>query len=106
MRLIQLAALLPLAIGAPTKQDSIPELSISEWSPIQSSFVDSVRSLSSWSWSAAQEVVNEFDNVKSETGEDRTIWQQLKADPQSFSKIVKLIEVCLRIITWVGGANK
>lgn len=49
--------------------------------------------------------MNEFDDVKGETGEDRTIWQQLKADPDSFSKIVKLIEVCLHI-TWVGGANE
>ena len=48
--------------------------------------------------------MNEFDNVKGETGEDRTIWQQLKADPDSFSKIVKLIEVCLHI-SWVGGTN-
>lgn len=101
MRLIHLAALLPLAIAAPTKQEqSIPELSTSEWSSIQSSFVDGVRSLSSWSWSAAQEVVAEFDqDLKhgEETGEDRTIWQQLKADPHSFSKIVKLIEVCLHL---------
>ena len=35
----------------------------------------------------------EFDELKGEQGEDRTIWQQLLADPHSFSKIVKLIEV-------------
>ena len=92
MRLIHLAALLPLAIAAPTQQ-SIPELTTSEWSSIQSSFVEGARSLSSWSWSAAQDVVAEFDELKGEQGEDRTIWQQLLADPHSFSKIVKLIEV-------------
>jgi len=89
--LIHLAALLPLAIAAPTQQ-SIPELTTSEWSSIQSSFVEGARSLSSWSWSAAQDVVAEFDELKGEQGEDRTIWQQLLADPHSFSKIVKLIE--------------
>jgi hypothetical protein len=102
MRLIHLAALLPLAIAAPAKQQqqqesqSIPELSVSEWSSIQSTFVDGVRSLGAWSWSTAQDVIQEFDEIKNggEEGEDRTIWQQLKADPHSFSKIVKLIEVC------------
>jgi hypothetical protein len=101
MRLIHLAALLPLAIAAPAKQQqqesqSIPELSVSEWSSIQSTFVDGVRSLGAWSWSTAQDVIQEFDETKNggEEGEDRTIWQQLKADPHSFSKIVKLIEVC------------
>lgn len=94
MRLIQLAALLPLAIAAPTKQ-SIPELSTSDWTSIQSSFVEGARSLSSWSWSAAKDVVNELEEFKGEQGEERTIWQQLLADPHSFSKIVKLIEVCL-----------
>jgi hypothetical protein len=90
--------LLPLAIAAPTTQ-SIPELSTSEWSSIQSSFVDGVRSLSSWSWSAAQDVVAELDaELKGEQGEERTIWQQLKADPHSFSKIVKLIEVCSSLL--------
>ena len=98
MRFLHLAALLPLAIGAPTK-DTTPELSVSEWSSIQSGFIDNVRSLGSWSWSAAQDVIEEFENVNDgETGEDRTIWQQLLADPHSFSKIVKLIEVCRTLL--------
>lgn len=98
MRFLHLAALLPLAIGAPTK-DTTPELSVSEWSSIQSGFIDNVRSLGSWSWSAAQDVVEEFENVNDgQTGEDRTIWQQLLADPHSFSKIVKLIEVCRTLL--------
>lgn len=95
MKLLQLAALLPLAFAAPAvKQETIPELSASQWSSIQSGFVDTARSLGSWSWSAAQDVVGELSHG-GETGEDRTIWQQLKADPHSFSKIIKLIEVCL-----------
>jgi hypothetical protein len=105
MKLLHLAALLPLAIGAPaTKQDaqSIPELSASQWSSIQSGFVDSVRSLGSWSWSAAQEVVYELENG-GETGEERTIWQQLKADPHSFSKIVKLIEVRYALFSFMSS---
>jgi hypothetical protein len=105
MKLLHLAALLPLAIGAPaTKQDaqSIPELSASQWSSIQSGFVDNVRSLGSWSWSAAQEVVHELENG-GETGEERTIWQQLKADPHSFSKIVKLIEVRYALFSFMSS---
>lgn len=104
MKLLQLAALLPFAVAAPAaKQESVPELSASQWSSIQSGFVDNVRSLGSWSWSAAQEVVNELSNGD-ETGEDRTIWQQLKADPHSFSKIVKLIEVCIHHATGLDDA--
>lgn len=109
MKYLQLLTLLPLALAAPApgpvveQSQSIPELSLSQWSSIQSTFVDSVRSLGSWSWSTAQEVVQElesnFENLESElhhggeTGEERTIWQQLKADPHSFSKLTKLIEV-------------
>lgn len=104
MKLLHLAALLPFAIAAPaTKQDaqSIPELSASQWSSIQSGFVANVRSLGSWSWSAAQELVQELENG-GETGEERTIWQQLKADPHSFSKIVKLIEVCHYLFSFMS----
>lgn len=103
MKLLQLASLLPLALAAPApapaaKGESIPELSASQWSSIQSTFIDGARSLGSWSWSAAQDVVAELEELEhgGEQGEDRTIWQQLKADPHSFSKIVKLIEVSRR----------
>lgn len=106
MKYLQLLTLLPLTLAAPAPgpvTESIPELSLSQWSSIQSTFVDSVRSLGSWSWSTAQEVVQELEsNLEKleselhhggETGEERTIWQQLKADPHSFSKLTKLIEV-------------
>lgn len=103
MKYLQILSLLPLAIAAPAsvpaaEAESIPELSVSQWSSIQSTFVDGARSLGSWSWSTAQEVVEELEESLQhggETGEDRTIWQQLKADPHSFSKITKLIEVGL-----------
>jgi hypothetical protein len=104
MKYLNLITLLPLALAAPapapgpTAEQSIPELSLSQWSSIQSSFVDGVRSLGSWSWSTAQEVVQDLDSELhhgGETGEERTIWQQLKADPHSFSKLTKLIEVGL-----------
>lgn len=98
---LKLLSLLPLAIAAPhphpAAAESIPELSVSQWSSIQSTFVDGVRSLGSWSWSAAQDVVQELEEsfeAAQEDGEERTIWQQLKADPHSFSKLTKLIEVC------------
>jgi hypothetical protein len=97
MRLIALASLLPLAIAAPAAPAAIPELSASQWNSIQSTFVDGVRSLGSWSWTAAEEILAEVDDVKHQMmdGGDaqQTIWQQLKADPHSFSKLVKLIEV-------------
>lgn len=105
MKYLQLITLLPLALAAPAPvPESIPELSLSQWSSIQSTFVDSVRSLGSWSWSTAQDVVQELESELShggETGEDRTIWQQLKADPHSFSKLTKLIEVCPSPHEWL-----
>ena len=88
MRLIHLVPLLPLALAAPTKV-SIPELSPSEWGLTLSGFVDDFRSLSSWSWAKAEQV------VEANTAPDSslTIYQQLKADPNSFSKLVKVLEV-------------
>lgn len=82
---------MPLALGAPTKL-SIPELSIAEWHSIQSGFENGLRSLSSWSWVKAEEIV---DEISSELDRDErlTIWGQLKADPNSFSKLVKILEV-------------
>ncbi|WVQ93825.1 hypothetical protein IAU59_000903 [Kwoniella sp. CBS 9459] len=93
-------ALLPLAAAIPAQQASrsIPELSISQWNDIQSGFSDGLKSLSSWSWNKAEDVIDEleaiadasFDNTADDA--ELTIWQQLKADPHSFSKLVKIIE--------------
>ncbi|KAK8845448.1 hypothetical protein IAR55_006161 [Kwoniella newhampshirensis] len=87
--------LLPLALAAPTKQSSsTPELSVSQWSQVQSGFVDGVRSLSSWSWSKAEEMFEEIESLEKTTKDESelTIWQQLQADTNSFSKLVKIIE--------------
>ncbi|KAK4688024.1 hypothetical protein P7C73_g2099, partial [Tremellales sp. Uapishka_1] len=91
MRLIHLLPLVPFALAAPTAPT--PELSASQWNSIQSSFVDGVRSLGSWSWTKAEDLINEIEsegNAKDES--DLTIWQQLQADPNSFSKLVKVIK--------------
>ena len=84
-----LLAVLPLAFAAPsTDPRSIPELSVNEWSSIQSTFVDRVwNGLTGWSWNKAEELVglNRGD-------EGKTVYQQLKADEQ-YSKLVKAIEV-------------
>ncbi|OCF39311.1 hypothetical protein I317_06893 [Kwoniella heveanensis CBS 569] len=93
-------ALLPLAAAIPAQHaaKSIPELSISQWNDIQSGFTDGLRSLSSWSWNKAEDVIDELEAIAGASYEDQadeselTIWQQLKADPHSFSKLVKIIE--------------
>jgi hypothetical protein len=93
MLLTALLPLLPLALAVPTT----PELSVSQWKDVQSNFLDSVRSygLGSWSWNKAEEVMGELDIKNPFAGDESelTLWQQLKADPHSFSKLVKLIEV-------------
>ena len=93
MRLIHLVPLIPLALAAPAKV-SIPELSPSEWGSTLSGFVDDFRSLSSWSWNKAEQVVEEM-SVAPDMAPDSsmTIYQQLRADPNSFSKLVKVLEV-------------
>ncbi|WWC58086.1 uncharacterized protein I303_100621 [Kwoniella dejecticola CBS 10117] len=89
--------LLPLATALPAKP-SIPELTVNQWNSIQSGFTDNLRSLSSWSWNKAEDVIDELEaiaGVNSESNNDNsdlTIWQALKADPHSFSKLVKIIE--------------
>lgn len=106
MKLLSLLPLLPLALSAPTSgpASAIPEMTVSQWSGIQSSFVDGVRSLGSWSWSTAGEIISELegngngDSAKTTDDSQETIWQQLKADPHSFSKLVKIIEVSERSI--------
>ena len=94
MRVVNLLSLIPLALAAPTKQAAIPELSVSEWHSIQSGFENGLSSLSSWSWSKAQEMVSVASDDDGHDDE-LTIWGQLKADPHSFSKLVKIIEVSL-----------
>lgn len=92
MRVLNLLPILPLAFGAPAKP-SIPELTVSEWHSIQSGFEDGLR----WSLTKAEEIIGIKDEVKKENSlaadPDITIWEQLKADPNSFSKLVKILEV-------------
>lgn len=89
MRVSALLAVLPLALAAPATDSKrfIPELDVSEWNDIQSTFVDRVwNGLSGWSWNKAEEIIG------STKDEGKTIYQQLKEDEQ-FSKVVKAIEV-------------
>jgi len=89
MRVSALLAVLPLALAAPATDSKrfIPELDVSEWNDIQSTFVDRVwNGLSGWSWNKAEEI------IASTKDEGKTIYQQLKEDEQ-FSKVAKAIEV-------------
>lgn len=94
--------LLPLALCAPTNPSrSLPELSVSQWSAIQSGVFHRISSLTSWSWSKAEEVVHDIEadlgipTTLNRDGNDesKTIWEQLKDDPNSFSRLVKILEV-------------
>jgi hypothetical protein len=88
-----LLPLLPLTLAAPTTNTPINELSTSQWHSIQSGFAK----LTDWSWATAQDVVDaledEVKDVMTTADDGLTIWQQLKADPHSFSRLVKIIEV-------------
>ncbi|GFZ50740.1 hypothetical protein JCM24511_08498 [Saitozyma sp. JCM 24511] len=93
--------LLPLALCAPTNPSrSLPELSVSQWSAIQSGVFHRISSLTSWSWSKAEEVVHDIEadlgipTTLNRDGNDesKTIWEQLKDDPNSFSRLVKILE--------------
>jgi hypothetical protein len=89
--------LFSLALAAPTRP-RLPELSVSQWAAIQSGFTGGLRGLTSWSWSKAEELLDQVNaELPSSTTDgdetELTIWQQLKADPNSFSRLVKIIEV-------------
>jgi len=84
MLLTHILPLLPFALAAPTKS----ELTVSQWTAIQSGF----EKLTDWSFSTAQDVVHELSEIGTNGNEELTIWQQLKADPHSFSRLTKLIE--------------
>jgi len=90
MRGLHLLPLLPAVLAAPA-QHAVPELSLKHWSSIQSGFVDRLRSLSSWSWGKAEEAVEDLSGLGiDKTGQ--TIWQQLKADNNTFSRLIRLVE--------------
>jgi hypothetical protein len=103
MRLLHLLSIVPVVLARPAKpsQQNLPELSVEEWASIQSGLFDGVRSLTSWSWEHAEHIVDEWvdDNEKCAQApapadeSDQTIWAQLKADPDNFSRLVKIIEV-------------
>ncbi|TYJ51766.1 hypothetical protein B9479_007638 [Cryptococcus floricola] len=87
--MVHLAALLflPLALAAPAQD--IPELSLNQWKGIQNGLTNRISGLGSWSWNKAEEALSDLG------GQDKTeltIWQNLKEDPHSFSKLVKIIE--------------
>ena len=100
MRVLLALAAIPLALSAPPHAH-LPELSVPQWTSIQASFVDGVRGLADWSFSKAADVVEELENALEEKVQDDselTIWQQLKQDEHSFSRLVKIIEVSLGIL--------
>lgn len=89
--------LLPLAFAAPAPKAAkdIPELSVSQWTSIQESFGHNIGDFAAWSWNKAENIVGDFGPHK-DAGDDKTeltIWQRLKEDPHSFSRLVKIIEV-------------
>jgi hypothetical protein len=90
-------------------------LSIADWTGIQSGFAAGVKDASDWAWSKAHDLVYDRpiandDGVSKNDGDEtqQTIWQRLKADEHSFSRLTGLIEVCHCVILdsgelWVGG---
>lgn len=97
-----LLLLLPLVSALPARPH-LPELSVSQWSQIQSGFIGGAKDLSEWSFNKAHDVIHsaqdEVDSIVADlntNGGDETqdtIWKRLKDDPNSFSKLTKLIEV-------------
>ncbi|ORY25187.1 FAS1 domain-containing protein [Naematelia encephala] len=88
---LSLLPLLPIVLAAPTTKQQAPELelSLSQWAKVQSGFFEGLRSLSTWSWEQAEELLESVDDNYDE--QDQTIWKQLQADTNSFSRLVKII---------------
>lgn len=90
MKLLALLPLLSVVLAAPTR-----ELTSNQWNEIQSGFFENVKSLSTWTWGKAEQAVEEMmmPITTSDDDEDRSVWEILKGDPHSFSRLVKIIEV-------------
>lgn len=103
MRLIHLLPLVPLVAAAPSRPigDTVPELAVEEWASVQSGFFGSIakwNKVADWTWGKAEQVIDNLEQEYEGEGygdgeEELTIWQQLNADPNSFSKLVKIIKV-------------
>lgn len=99
--------LLPIVAALPARPQ-LPELSVSQWSNIQSGFISSAKDLSEWSFAKAHDVIHsaqdQLDAIASEVrandGDEtqETIWKKLKDDPNSFSKLTHVIEVSSLLI--------
>jgi hypothetical protein len=99
-----LLLLLPFVAALPARP-AVPELSVSQWANIQSGFMNGAKDLSEWSFSKAQDVIHsaqhEVDAIVADaqvnSGDEtqETIWKKLKDDPNSFSKLVHVIEVSI-----------
>lgn len=99
MRLAPLLAILPAVLAAPAKHHA-PELSVSQWQSVQAGFFDGVRSLSSWSWGKADQLVQDYEElIDAQQGGDKasTVWQQLK-NAGDFTRLVKVLEVSVSSI--------
>jgi len=102
MRLIHLLPLVPLVAAAPSRPigDTVPELAVEEWASVQSGFFGSIakwNKVADWTWGKAEQVIDNLEQEYEGEGygdgeEELTIWQQLNADPNSFSKLVKIIK--------------
>ncbi|WVO18468.1 hypothetical protein L204_106185 [Cryptococcus depauperatus] len=90
--------LLPLALGAPAHRENDKVPGIFSSLDFQTAFGENIRHLSSWSWNKAGQVIDELEaygGLKTMGEEDdtgKTIWQRLNDDPNSFSKLVKIME--------------
>ena len=78
---------------ADVEERSIPELSITDWAHVQSGF--GIKDASDWAWQQAQELMHgdKIENKNDGDETQETIWQRLKADEHSFSRLTGLIEV-------------
>ncbi|KAI9635910.1 FAS1 domain-containing protein [Dioszegia hungarica] len=98
--------LLPIVAALPARP-ALPELTVSQWSNIQSGFVNGAKDLGEWSFGKAHEIIDsvqdEIDAVVAHqnSGDEtqETIWKKLKDDPHSFSKLTNVID-------FVGGTAR
>jgi hypothetical protein len=113
LALAPLVAALPATPPAHVQERSpigaLPDLSVQDWAGIQSGF--GLKDASDWAWSKAHDLV--YDRQSTDVSEEEsgqvdgdetqlTIWQRLKADEHSFSRLTGLIEVCA-LPLWTGG---
>ena len=101
MRLIHLLPVLSTVFALPTSSNdpsttdsTISDWDVGQWTSVHGLWTGAER-LSGWSWMKAEKMLgwNTEQELAGGGEEDLTIWERLKQDPHSFSRLVKVIEV-------------